>query len=396
MILKIKNRDARRLWLAAQGLGSAPTGPLDVLRIIKDLGFVQLDTIRIVARAHHHIIWSRNQNYREPMLDRLLSKERAVFEHFTHDASVLPMEFYPMWARQFRRLGDRVSRSDYYRTDIIKADLAAIRGRIENEGPLSTRDFDTKITGSKKAWARPPHKMALDHMWYSGVLSTSYRENFNKFYDLSERVIPAAMRNHAHSDEHQIDWLCRAALDRLAFGTLGEIQQFWAATEASEVKKWLKTVEDDLVEVEIQSNDGGWLRSLAPADIEKRLAGTRVPTSRLRILNPFDPSIRDRKRLSRLFGYDYRIEIFVPAAKRRWGYYVYPMLEGDRFVGRIEVKAERNAGFLTVLNIWAETGVKWTTGRARKIDAELDRLARFVGVKAVNWSCDRIPAIGAH
>ncbi|MHA1536013.1 MAG: DNA glycosylase AlkZ-like family protein, partial [Alphaproteobacteria bacterium] len=103
MILKIKNRDARRLWLVAQGLRSAPTGPLDVLQIIKDLGFVQLDTIRIVARAHHHIIWSRNQNYREPRLDRLLSKERAIFEHFTHDASVLPMDFYPMWARQFRR-----------------------------------------------------------------------------------------------------------------------------------------------------------------------------------------------------------------------------------------------------------------------------------------------------
>ncbi|MHA1538515.1 MAG: DNA glycosylase AlkZ-like family protein, partial [Alphaproteobacteria bacterium] len=126
-----------------------------------------------------------------------------------------------------------------------------------------------------------------------------------------------------------------------------------------------------------------------------RLADTLSPTSRLRILNPFDPSIRDRKRLSRLFGYDYRIEIFVPAVKRRWGYYVYPLLEGDRFVGRIEVKAERNAGVLTVLNIWAEAGVKWTAGRAGKIDAELDRLARFVGVNVVNWSCDRIPPIGA-
>ena len=396
MILKIKNRDARRLWLAAQGLGSAPTGPLDVLRIIKDLGFVQLDTIRMVARAHHHIIWRRNQNYREPMLDKLLSKDRAIFEHFTHDASVLPIDFYPMWARQFRRLGDRVSRSDYYRTDITKTDLAAIKDRIQNEGPLSTRDFDSKIIGSKKAWARPPHKMALDHLWYSGVLSTSYRENFNKFYDLSERVIPAAMRNRAHSDKDQVDWLCRAALDRLAFATLGEIQRFWAATEASEVKKWVKSVEDDLVTAEIESTDGGWFSALAPADIEKRLAETRLPTSRLRILNPFDPSIRDRKRLSRLFGYDYRIEIFVPAAKRQWGYYVYPMLEGDRFVGRIEIKAERNAGYLTVMNIWAETGVEWTAGRARKIDAELDRLARFVGVKTVNWSCDRIPPIGAR
>lgn len=390
IILKIKNRDARRLWLGAQGLASAPTGPLDVLQIIKDLGFVQLDTIRIVARAHHHIIWSRNQNYREALLGKLLSEDRSVFEHFTHDASVLPMDFYPMWARQFQRLGKRVSRSAYYRTNLKQSDLASIKARILDEGPLSTRAFDTKITGNKKAWARPPHKLALDHMWYSGELSTSYRKNFHKFYDLSERVIPAAIRNRKHSDGEQIDWLCRTALDRLAFGTLGEIQRFWAATEAREVKAWAKNIEDELVAVNIESADGNRFTYMAPREIEQRLAETPSPTTRLRIINPFDPIVRDRARLSRLFGFDYRIEIFVPAAKRRWGYYVYPLLEGDRFVGRIEVKADRNAGLLNVTNIWAEAGIKWTAGRSRKLNAELDRLARFVGAKVVTWSCARL------
>ncbi|MGI9434861.1 MAG: DNA glycosylase AlkZ-like family protein, partial [Geminicoccaceae bacterium] len=104
MKLRISNRDARRIWLHAQGLAGTPTGPLNTLDIIKRLGFVQLDTIRVVARAHDHILWSRNQNYREPVLNRLLAKERTIFEHFTHDASVLPMAFYPLWRRQFRRL----------------------------------------------------------------------------------------------------------------------------------------------------------------------------------------------------------------------------------------------------------------------------------------------------
>jgi uncharacterized protein YcaQ len=105
----------------------------------------------------------------------------------------------------------------------------------------------------------------------------------------------------------------------------------------------------------------------------------------LRILNPFDPLARDRKRLLRIFGFDYRIEIFVPAAKRRWGYYVYPILEGSRFIGRIEVKADRKAGIMTVLKLWPEVGVKWTSRRADKLEAEVSRLARFIGVPSIVW-----------
>ena len=106
----------------------------------------------------------------------------------------------------------------------------------------------------------------------------------------------------------------------------------------------------------------------------------------MRILNPFDPAIRDRKRLLRLFGFDYTVEMFVPAAKRTWGYYVYPLLEGDRFVGRIEVKADRKAGTLNVLSVWWEPKVKATSARLNKLNAELDRMARFVGVDDIIWS----------
>ncbi|MFT6224788.1 MAG: hypothetical protein ACJA1F_002645, partial [Paracoccaceae bacterium] len=135
-----------------------------------------------------------------------------------------------------------------------------------------------------------------------------------------------------------------------------------------------------LVEVSLEGADGTWTPALAPLDIEARLASMPEATSRLRILNPFDPAIRDRVRLKRLFGFDYRVEMFVPAAKRIWGYYVFPLLEGDRFVGRIEVKADRAKGTLSVLNLWVEPDVQWTTARAGKLEAELARMARFVGV----------------
>jgi uncharacterized protein YcaQ len=377
-LLKIPNRAARRLWLAAQGLAAPPTGPLDVAALITRLGFVQLDTIQVVARAHHHILWSRNQHYREPMLNDVMARDRNVFEHFTHDASVLPMAFLPMWQRQFRRKKAYLEGTKWFSSMLDAQGRAQIKVRITNEGPLSTHAFDTKVAGPKQMWARPPHKLALDYMWYAGELATCHREGVTKFYDLAERVFPAGLRAQTHADDAQLDWLCHAAIDRLGFGTAADIQKFWDASDLSEVRNWASTA--PLVEVSLEGADGTWTSALAPLDIEARLATMPEATSRLRILNPFDPAIRDRVRLKRLFGFDYRVEMFVPAAKRIWGYYVFPLLEGDRFVGRIEVKADRAKGALSVLNLWVEPDVQWTTARAGKLEAELARMARFVGV----------------
>lgn len=337
-----------------------------------------MDTIRVVSRAHHHILWSRNQNYREHMLGDLLAKDRAVFEHFTHDASLLPMTFYPMWQRQFVRLEAKVRGWEWHRGMLDAKGRNAIKDRIRAEGPLSTENFDTKVpAGKKKMWARPPHKLALDYLWYAGELATSHRVNFRKFYDLSERVIPAYIKAQTYTDEAQINWLCRAALDRLGFGSEGEIQRFWAATERHEVQDWLTRTTAELISVNIEAADGTWHSAFAPADIEERFANAPAPTSRLRILNPFDPAIRDRDRLKRLFGFDYRIEMFVPAAKRQWGYYIYPLLEGDRFVGRAEIKADRQKKTLTLLNLWTEPGFAMTNTRRGRLDAELNRLGKL-------------------
>jgi uncharacterized protein YcaQ len=384
--LRISNRDARRLWLNAHLLSATPTGPLDLEKTIKQLGFVQLDTIRVVSRAHHHILWTRNQNYREPMLNKHMADHRLVFEHFTHDASVLPMEFYPMWQRRFRHLEQKVRKWEWHRGMLGPDGRNSIKDRIRDEGPLCTKAFDTKVIGKKEMWKRPPHKLALDYMWYAGELSTSHRENFTKFYDLTERVIPEEHLRNVPSDEAQIDWLCEAALDRMSFATIGDIQRYWDAVETPEVRRWTQVKSSQFVPVEIKSADGTWTQALAPGDIESRLSNAPAPTKRLRILNPFDPAIRDRKRLHRLFGFEYTVEMFVPAAKRKWGYYVYPILEGDRFVGRIEVKADRKAGTLNVVNLWHEPKVKWTSSRTDKLNAELDRMARFIGIRAVVWA----------
>ncbi|WP_114287191.1 winged helix-turn-helix domain-containing protein [Candidatus Halocynthiibacter alkanivorans] len=392
MALKIDNRAARRLFIAAQGLGLNPTGALDVMAMIRQLGFVQLDTIRVLERAHHHILWSRNQNYRPHMLQAVMGGADGIFEHFTHDASVIPMAYLPMWQRQFRRKKQRIDNAGWYKSMLDAAGRDRIKSRIRDEGPLCTRDFDTKLEGTREMWARPPHKLALDYMWYSGELATCHRVNFTKFYNLGERVFPAGLREQEVADQDQVDWLCRNALQRLGFASCGEVQRFWEAMSAQEARRWIGTA-PDLVPVEVEAADGSWAAALAPGDIETRLAAAPAPPGRLRIINPFDPLIRDRVRLKRLFGIDYRVEMFVPAAKRQWGYYVCPLLEGDRFVGRIDLKAERAEGQLKVRKLWAEPGVAWGAGRRARLDAELQRMALFLGVDDVHWECsDLVPA----
>jgi uncharacterized protein YcaQ len=134
----------------------------------------------------------------------------------------------------------------------------------------------------------------------------------------------------------------------------------------------------------VQAADGTWREAWGARDLEERLARLSPPGKRLRLLNPFDPAIRDRTRLERLFGFEYRNEMFVPQAKRRWGYYVYPLLEGDRFVGRVELKADRAKGWMQVTAFWPEPGVRWSERRMEKLEHELRRFARLAGVSEVH------------
>lgn len=385
--LEISNRDARHLWLSINGLSNNPVGNLSLdslYAMIKQLGFIQLDSIKVVARAHHHILWSRNQNYREPMLGRLMDN-RLIFEHFTHDASVLPMEFYPYWERQFTRLKHKIeARGGWGKYLPSKTEINNILKRIEREGPLCSKDFKSnKPDKSIHAWMRPAHKLALDYLWYGGELSTYGRKNFIKYYDLRDRIVPKKYHSTEYREKTQIDWLCREGISRLGFATTISLQRFWEAVSKEEVAEWILKNKKNLVPVTLKGKDGVIRNFLAPAFIEELLATVKPPTTRLRIINPFDPAVRDRDRLAWLFGFSYKNEIFVPAKKRQYGYYVYPILEGDRFVGRIELKAERKKNILNVVNLWSEKGFSFIGARRRRLQAELERMARFVDVTDV-------------
>ena len=380
--LRLSNSSARRLWLDRHGLWGAPVGRLDVPRIAADLGFVQLDSIRHVERAHDHIVWSRNASYCAGSLGKNL-ENRDFFEHFTHDASLIPMQFLPMWRRQFLRHAEKIIKAGWWKNMPDAQGRADLKACIARDGPLSTKDFDSAAPRPKAMWHRPAHKLGLDYMWYAGELATSHRKNFVKYYDLAERVFPDHLQSVILSDEEQIDWLCRAALERLGFGNAGEIQRFWGACTAAEVKAWLEQHRGALLSVSVEQADEKTAQHWALPELEAGLSGLAKPSGSMRLLNPFDPAIRDRKRTERLFGFSYRNEIFVPEAQRQWGYYVYPLLEREHFVGRVLLRADRKSGCLHITQLWPEGGVKWGVQREKRWQAEFKRFARFAGLEAV-------------
>ncbi len=390
---EIDNVTARALFLDRHGLADMPSGPgrgADLQQIIDDLGFVQIDSINTVARAHHMILHARRPAYRARNLHLLHDRDRGAFEQWTHDASMISMPLFPHWKHKFRRYEARLAeRRQKWRGNGFDDRLDTILRRISDEGPCSSAEVGTDEKRSSGGWWEwHPSKAALEYLWRTGALSITRREGFRKVYDLTERVIPPEYLGLAPTEEEMIDWSCRSALDRLGFATSGELAAFWDLITPAEAKAWCESAlaRGEIVEANIVQADGSRRKSFVrPETLDE--TGVR-PTPRLRILSPFDPVLRDRKRAERLFGFFYRIEIFVPEPKRRYGYYVFPILEGDRLVGRVDMKAERDQDRLHVRALWPEQGVRFGAGRSARLDAALARTARLAGVSSVTFETD--------
>ena len=361
----------------------------DMLDVIRGLGFVQLDSINTVARAHDLILFTRKSRCLPPALKMLYEKDRRLFEHWTHDAAVIPMEFYPYW--QMRRDRDAIKLQKQWknwRRDGFEGQLQTVLDQIEEQGPLCSSDVgkDEK-RGSGGWWDWHPSKTALEYLWRTGALCVVSRDGFKKRYDLTERVLEKHVHKPANAPdtEETIDWCCNGALNRLGFATHTELSAFWAHISPAEAKAWCidALARGDIIQVQIEGADGVLKPAFARPTLPDDPAISSAPTNRLRVLSPFDPALRDRKRAARLFGFEYTVEMFVPEPKRKYGYYVFPLLEGDRLVGRVDMKAFRDRDTLHVKALWPEKGVTWTPARANAFEAELHRLTNLAGVSNV-------------
>lgn len=390
---RIANRTARHLFLDRHGLIAPPHGAAKgagLAEVIGTLGFVQVDSINTVARAHDMILYARRQSYRPGGWAPLVARHRTHFEHWTHDAAVIPAAYFPHWKLRFARDRARLrERWAKWREPAYEAKFDAVLDRIANHGPCCSADVGEDEERSNGGWWEwHPSKTALEYLWRTGALSVARREGFRKIYDLTERVFPDQHRAPQPDVAETVDWACRAALDRLGFATSGELAAFWDLVAPAEAKAWCADAlaRGELAEVEVVMADGRLRRHFAwPGTLG---AEAPEPSQRVRILSPFDPLLRDRKRAERLFGFHYRIEVFVPEPKRRYGYYVFPVLEGDRMIGRIDMKADRSAGVLNVRAFWPEAGARMGAGRRARLEAELERVARMAGCENVAIAAD--------
>ena len=380
---------ARRILLQRQQLAGPPgekIGADGVREMIERMGFVQVDSINTVERAHHMILFARNQTYRPKLLHRLVERDRALFENWTHDAAIIPTRFYPVWRRKFARDAERLAdRWRTWRREGFEERLDDVLAHVERHGPVMARDMTTEKRPGGAWWDWHPSKTALEYLWRTGELAICHRRGFQKAYDLSHRVIPPEHREAEVEHDAFVDWLCRGALERLGIATSGELAAFWGLATADEARRWAETGPGkDLPRVAVGAVDGSRPRmALAdPAVLSMHPDDIAMP-GRLRVLSPFDPVLRDRKRAQRLFGFDYRIEVFVPEAKRKYGYYVFPLLEADRMVGRIDMR--RRDGDLAVRKVWWEPGVRRSKGRTARLEAELERVRRFAGAERVTF-----------
>ena len=388
----LPNTAARRLFLHRHALIEAPTGAAtgaDLAQLIDRIGFVQVDSINTVERAHHMILWSRRQSYRPAALKPLLEQDRHLWEHWTHDASVLPLSVYPYWSHRFARDAERL-RDGWKRwfRDGYEAQFDTILQRISDHGPVTSSDVgEGEARGKGGWWDWHPSKTALEWLWRTGQLAISRRDGFQKVYDLTDRVIPLAVRSVQPDLPAKINWACGSALDHLGFATVNELQAYWNAVRLDEARAWAKAAlaQGAVVEVMVEGANGAQKRVLARPDIMQAAADAPEPGGRLRVLSPFDPALRDRARAEFLFGFHYRIEVFVPEPQRKFGYYVFPILEGDRLIGRIDVKAFKADSVLRIKAFWPEAGLRPTKARMALLESELTRLARFSGCERVEF-----------
>jgi len=340
----------RRIAFDAQGLlRTAPFGRgVDAThRALEQIGYVQIDTISIVARAHHHTLWNRVPNYRPAHLDQLVSERRA-FEYWFHAAAYLPMRDYRFALPRMHAL--RSGERHWFRRD--RKLMGAVLDRIRAEGPLLARDFEAP-KGGKGWWDWKPAKRALEQLFMQGDLMIAGRNGFQKVYDLTERVLPSGVGTSPPTTAEYAEHLLDTALRAHGFVAPKEVTY---GRRGTAIRKALKACLNARV-------GDGTLVEFTEADVDyvarPELLDRNAPklTARARLLSPFDNAVIQRDRNVAVHDFDYQIECYVPAPKRRFGYFCLPILYRDRLVGRVDCKAHREQRRFDLLHLHVERDV---------------------------------------
>jgi uncharacterized protein YcaQ len=371
--ITISPAKARAIWLKAQKLDEAAPfgfGPAAAGAAVAHLGYVQIDTINVIERCHHHILYSRIPDYRRGDLAHLQSVDKSIFEYWTHALSYVPTGDLRFFVPAMKAYRDKPSA--WFGT-VSKAEVSAMKKRLREEGPLSIRDIDDdELVEKNHPWAsRKPSKRVLQLMFYQGLVAISAREGMVKTYDLIERHFGWDGGPKPATERQVTAYLLDRALKSQGLVSLDSICHLNAPAKKA-VRELIeaRVKRRALVPVSIEGADKAphWAE---PAVLETELASS----GRVHVLSPFDPLIIQRKRLKLFFGYDHLFEAYVPAEKRVLGYFALPVLLGDRVVAAVDLKTDRGAGKLLVQK-WTWLEDVGAEARAA-VDDELGRFERF-------------------
>jgi uncharacterized protein YcaQ len=370
--------EARRVALRAQGFGSARRGgggARAVMSVFDRIGLVQIDSVNVIVRSHYLPLFSRLGAYDVKLLERLVWEKRGrkLFEYWGHEASLIPLALHPLFrwrmARAARGEGTwgRVAAIAREKPGFVKAVLR----EVEQRGPLASGDIAEHRTGGGW-WGWSEVKVALEYLFWSGAVTTARRRNFERLYDLPERVFaPAVLASPTPDEASAKRELLRIAARALGIATRSDLRDYFRLEIDANGRIDELVEHGDLVPVHVE----GWKQ---PAYLARDAVVPRRIDARA-LLSPFDSLVWERNRDRRVFDFDYRIEIYTPAPKRIHGYYVLPFLYGDRLAARVDVKARRDTGVLEALAVHYED-TRPTLELRNDLRTELEALAAWLGL----------------
>ncbi len=371
--IRFAKADARRIWLHAQRLDVAEpfgSGPEATPAAVAHLGYVQIDTIHVIERCHHHILYTRIPSYRRAHLQQAQALDRTVVEYWTHALSYLPVETLRYYVRHMRRDWER----RVWFGDVSARDIRRVVSLIRKGGPITIREIDNDALEDKEhLWAsRKPAKRALEAAFYKGLVTVSRRTGMVKTYELLTRHFGWERLPRAASEREVLEYRLDRALRSQGIVSLDSICYQDAGRKPAMRRLVERRVRrGELVAVQVDGAEP-LPHGVRPEALDTAAAPTEEP---VHILSPFDPLVIQRKRLRLFFEYDYRFEAYVPKDKRVFGYFVCPVLVGDRIVAGLDLKTDRERQRLVVQR-WNRVGRMSRTDRAR-VETALDEFERF-------------------
>lgn len=383
----ISLQQARKLALRSQHLPNSDfkRGLAGVRQAIQHLGYVQIDTISVVQRAHHHTLWNRVPHYHTRYIDILL-RDRSIFEYWAHAAAYVPMEDYRFCLPRMRAIAG--GQRHWYEKDPKL--MREILARVSAEGPLRAKDFESHHGNTGGIWEWGPVKQSLEHLFMEGKLLVTRRDRFQKVFDLAERIIPHGIDTTMPSQREYAHYLIDRYLKAHGIGRIVEfsyLRKGLGQAVKTALREKMEAGEVSLLKIEKLKGE-----YVARRDFENNLS-KRLARSRLKILSPFDNLVIQRKRVRQLFNFDYQLECYLPEAKRKDGYFCLPILWQGMLVARMDAKAERKNQTLIIQNLKVEAGLVKLEAFSQQLDHELNNFMAFNQCKTIVLGAVSPPAL---